>query len=63
MSDIIPVNPETEGGIWHFTGAGHINAMLNLDSKIQLLNIEPYEKEKMRQINCPLRRSYPGKLR
>ena len=47
MADMILVNPETESGISGFTGTRHISDMLNRDSKIQVLDVEPYEKEKM----------------
>lgn len=45
MADMILVNPETESGISGFTGTRHISDMLNRDSKIQVLDVEPYEKE------------------
>jgi nucleotide-binding universal stress UspA family protein len=45
MADMILVNPETESGISGFTGTRHISDMLSRDSKIQVLDVEPYEKE------------------
>jgi nucleotide-binding universal stress UspA family protein len=45
MADMILVNPETESGISGLTGTRHISDMLNRDSKIQVLDVEPYEKE------------------
>ena len=47
MADMILVNPETESGISGFTGTRHISDMLNRDSKIQVLDVEPYEKEEV----------------
>jgi len=46
MADMILVNPETESGISGFIGARHISDMLNRDSKIQVLDVQPYEAEK-----------------
>jgi hypothetical protein len=43
MADIIVVNPETESGISGFTGFRHLSDLLKRDSKIQVLDIEPYK--------------------
>jgi hypothetical protein len=46
MADMILVNPRTESGISGFTGFRHISDLLTRDSKIQVLDVQPYEKEK-----------------
>jgi nucleotide-binding universal stress UspA family protein len=43
MADIIVVNPDTESGISGFTGFRHLSDLLKRDSKIQVLDIEPYK--------------------
>lgn len=43
MADMILVNPETESGIGGFTGVRHISDLLGRDSKIQVLDLEPYK--------------------
>jgi nucleotide-binding universal stress UspA family protein len=45
MADMILVNPDTESGISSLTGFRHISDLLNRDSKIQVLDVQPYEKE------------------
>ena len=45
MADMIVVNPETESGVSWFVGYRHISDLLKKDSKIQVLDIEPYKKE------------------
>ena len=45
MADLILVNPQTESGISGFTGFRHISDLLNRDSKIQVLDVQPYETE------------------
>lgn len=45
MADMILVNPETESGISGFTGFRHISDLLTRDSKIQVLDVEPYKEE------------------
>jgi nucleotide-binding universal stress UspA family protein len=42
MADMILVNPETESGIGGLTGARHISDLLTRDSKIQVLDVQPY---------------------
>lgn len=46
MADMILVNPQTESGVSGFTGFRHISDLLTRDSKIQVLDVQPYEKEK-----------------
>jgi len=43
MADMILVNPETESGASGFTGWRHISDMVGKDSKIQILDVEPYK--------------------
>lgn len=45
MADMIVVNPETESGVSGFVGYRHISDLLKKDSKIQVLDIQPYEHE------------------
>ena len=45
MADMILVNPQTESGVSGFTGFRHISDFLARDSKIQVLDVQPYEKE------------------
>ena len=45
MADMILVNPHTESGVSGFTGFRHISDLLARDSKIQVLDVQPYEKE------------------
>lgn len=45
MADMILVNPQTESGVAGFAGFRHISDLLNRDSKIQILDVQPYEKE------------------
>ena len=45
MADIILVNPETESGISGFACSRHISDLLARDSKIQVLDVEPYKTE------------------
>jgi hypothetical protein len=40
MADIILLNPATESGIG---GSRHISDLLRRDSKIQVLDVEPYK--------------------
>lgn len=42
MADLILLNPRTESGISGLTGFRHISDWLKRDSKIQVLDIEPY---------------------
>jgi nucleotide-binding universal stress UspA family protein len=46
MADIILVNPHTESGIAGITGSGHISDLLTRDSRIQVLDVQPYQSEK-----------------
>ena len=43
MADLILVNPETESGVSGFTGWRHISDLVGKDSKIQVLDVEPYK--------------------
>lgn len=43
MADMILVNPETESGISGFTGWRHISDLVGKDSRIQVLDVEPYK--------------------
>jgi nucleotide-binding universal stress UspA family protein len=43
MADMILVNPETESGISGLSGYRHISDLLRRDSKIQVLDVEPYK--------------------
>jgi nucleotide-binding universal stress UspA family protein len=43
MADMILVNPETESGVPGFTGWRHISDLVGKDSKIQILDVEPYK--------------------
>lgn len=43
MADMILVNPETESGVAGFTGWRHISDLVGKDSKIQILDVEPYK--------------------
>ena len=45
MADMILVNPETESGISGFACSRHISDLLAKDSKIQVLDVEPYKTE------------------
>jgi nucleotide-binding universal stress UspA family protein len=45
MADMILVNPDTESGISGFTGFRHLSDLLKRDSKIQVLDVQPYEKD------------------
>jgi nucleotide-binding universal stress UspA family protein len=45
MADMILVNPETESGVSGITGSRHISDLLGRDSKIQVLDVEPYKTE------------------
>jgi nucleotide-binding universal stress UspA family protein len=47
MADMILVNPHTESGVSGFTGFRHISDLLARDSRIQVLDVQPYEKEKI----------------
>jgi nucleotide-binding universal stress UspA family protein len=42
MADMILVNPDTESGIHGFTGFRHISDWLGRDSKIQVMDVQPY---------------------
>lgn len=42
MADMILVNPQTESGISGFACSRHISDLLARDSKIQVLDVEPY---------------------
>jgi nucleotide-binding universal stress UspA family protein len=42
MADMILVNPGSESGIPGFAGSRHISDLLGRDSKIQVLDVEPY---------------------
>jgi nucleotide-binding universal stress UspA family protein len=43
MADMIVLNPETESGVSGFPGYRHISDLLKMDSKIQVLDVEPYK--------------------
>jgi nucleotide-binding universal stress UspA family protein len=43
MADMILVSPQTESSIPGFTGFRHISDLLTRDSKIQVLDVQPYE--------------------
>src|SRR5260221_6929461 len=43
MADMILVNPATESGLTSLTGSRHISDLLVRDSKIQVLDVEPYK--------------------
>ncbi len=43
MADMILVNPATESGLTSLTGSRHISDLLGRDSKIQVLDVEPYK--------------------
>jgi nucleotide-binding universal stress UspA family protein len=43
MADMILVNPETESGVPGFMGWRHISDLVGKDSKIQVLDVEPYK--------------------
>ena len=43
MADLILVNPVTESDVAGFTGSRHISDLLERDSKIQVLDVEPYK--------------------
>ncbi|HVS97304.1 MAG TPA: universal stress protein [Puia sp.] len=45
MADMILVNPETESGISGFACSRHISDLLAKDSKIQVLDVEPYKTQ------------------
>jgi len=45
MADMIVVNPETESGVSGFVSYRHISDLLKKDSKIQVLDIQPYDHE------------------
>lgn len=42
MADMILVNPETESGIHTLTGSRHISDLIAKNSKIQVLDVQPY---------------------
>ena len=42
MADLILVNPATESDVTGFTGTRHISDLLGRDSKIQVLDVDPY---------------------
>jgi nucleotide-binding universal stress UspA family protein len=42
MADMILVNPKTESGISSFAGSRHISDLLGRDSKLQVLDVQPY---------------------
>lgn len=42
-ADMILVNPETESGVGRFAGSRHMSDLLGRDSKIQILDVEPYK--------------------
>ncbi|HVU94245.1 MAG TPA: universal stress protein [Puia sp.] len=44
MADMILVNPKTESGTSGFSGHRHISDLLPPDSKIQVLDVEPYKE-------------------
>jgi len=54
MADMIVVNPETESGVSGFVGYRHISDLLKKDSKIQVLDIEPYRHEGAIKKNSPV---------
>ena len=54
MADVILVNPETESGVAGFVGYRHISDLLKKDSKIQVLDIEPYRREQAMPKNSPV---------
>jgi nucleotide-binding universal stress UspA family protein len=41
-ADMVLVNPETESGITSFAGSRHISDLLMRDSKLQVLDVQPY---------------------
>ena len=43
MADIILVNPDAESGIGGFGGNRHMSDLLRRDSKLQILDVEPYK--------------------
>ncbi len=43
MADMILLNPETESGMSGLAGYRHISDLLKRDSKIQVLDVEPYK--------------------
>lgn len=43
MADMILVNPETESGVAGFTGWRHMSDLVGKDSKLQILDLEPYK--------------------
>jgi len=43
MADIILVNPEAESGVGGFGGGRHMSNLLRRDSKLQILDVEPYK--------------------
>jgi nucleotide-binding universal stress UspA family protein len=45
MADMILVNPQTESRVSGLTGFRHISDLLNRDSKIQVLDVQPYETD------------------
>jgi hypothetical protein len=45
MADMIVVNPETESGVSGFVSYRHISDLLQKDSKIQVLDLQPYDHE------------------
>lgn len=45
MADMILVNPETESGVSGFTGWRHISDLVGKDSRIQVLDVEPYKEK------------------
>lgn len=44
MADMILVNPESESGVPGLGGSRHISDLLGKDSKIQVLDVEPYSR-------------------
>ena len=45
MADMIVLNPETESGVSGFVSYRHISDLLGRDSKIQVLEVQPYRRE------------------
>jgi nucleotide-binding universal stress UspA family protein len=43
MADMILVNPETESGVSGFAGWRHLSDLVGKDSKLQILDVEPYK--------------------
>lgn len=53
MADMILLNPETESGVPGLTGHRHISDLLERESKIQVLDVEPYRRERATAKNSP----------